>query len=68
MKFKRYLTIYGALWRMSKKQPERFSHSGFALTPSLSHRMGEGGRRPGEGWWPSTRTHIAIDLPITFCF
>jgi hypothetical protein len=34
-----------------------------ALTPSLSHRMGEGGRRPGEGSFNPYHNHTSACFP-----
>jgi L-iditol 2-dehydrogenase len=42
--------------------------SEIALTPSLSHRMGEGGRRPGEGWSVGDRVVAANSAPCGECF
>jgi L-iditol 2-dehydrogenase len=39
-----------------------------ALTPSLSHRMGEGGQRPGEGWSVGDRVVVANSAPCGECF
>jgi L-iditol 2-dehydrogenase len=39
-----------------------------ALTPSLSHMMGEGGRRPGEGWSVGDRVVVANSAPCGNCF
>ena len=40
-----------------------------ALTPSLSHPMGEGGRRPGEGnWQTGDRVVVANSAPCGECF
>ena len=39
-----------------------------ALTPSVSHRMGEGGRRPGEGWSAGDRVVVANSAPCGGCF
>ncbi len=39
-----------------------------ALTPSLSHPMGEGGRRPGEGWSVGDRVVAANSAPCGECF
>lgn len=38
------------------------------LTPSLSHPMGEGGRRPGEGWSVGDRVVAANSAPCGECF
>jgi L-iditol 2-dehydrogenase len=38
------------------------------LTPSLSHPMGEGGRRPGEGWSVGDRVVPANSAPCGNCF
>ncbi len=42
--------------------------SEIALTPSLSHPMGEGGRRPGEGWSAGDRVVVANSAPCGECF
>ena len=40
-----------------------------ALTPSLSHPMGEGGRRPGAGnWQTGDRVAVANSAPCGECF
>jgi L-iditol 2-dehydrogenase len=39
-----------------------------ALTPSLSHPMGEGGRRPDEGWSIGDRVVVANSAPCGDCF
>ena len=39
-----------------------------ALTPSLSHPMGEGGQRPGEGWSVGDRVVVANSAPCGECF
>jgi len=39
-----------------------------AHTPSLSHPMGEGGRRPGEGWSVGDRVVAANSAPCGDCF
>jgi L-iditol 2-dehydrogenase len=39
-----------------------------ALTPSLSHPMGEGGRRPGEGWSAGDCVVAANSAPCGNCF
>jgi L-iditol 2-dehydrogenase len=42
--------------------------SEIGLTPSLSHPMGEGGRRPGEGWSVGDRVVVANSAPCGNCF